>query len=48
MKGQDDPIILSRRERPHVVLDAKNRVVGMTAGVTEAWPCTSLLFVCLL
>ncbi len=40
VKGRDDPIILSRRERPHVVLDEKNRVIGMTAGVTEAWPCT--------
>ena len=33
--------ILSRRERPHVVLDADNRPVALTNGVTEAWPCTT-------
>lgn len=32
--------ILSRRERPHVVLDAKGALVALTNGVTEAWPCT--------
>lgn len=31
--------ILSRRERPHVVLDANNQPVALTNGVTEAWPC---------
>ena len=44
IEGQNDPIILSRRERPHVVLDAKNRVIGMTNGVTEAWPCMFFFF----
>lgn len=33
-------IILSRRERPHVVLNAHGAIVGVTHGVTEAWPCT--------
>jgi len=32
--------ILSRRERPHVVLDANGGLVALTNGVTEAWPCT--------
>ena len=36
--GQN-PKILSRRERPHVVLDAANEPVALTTGVTEAWPC---------
>ena len=35
------PKILSRRERPHVVLDATNQPVALTNGVTEAWPCCS-------
>jgi hypothetical protein len=33
-------ILLSRRERPHVVLGPKGEPVGLTNGVTEAWPCT--------
>lgn len=32
--------ILSRRERPHVVLGTNGVPVGLTNGVTEAWPCT--------
>lgn len=32
--------ILSRRERPHVVLNAQGKLLGLTNGVTEAWPCT--------
>ena len=32
--------ILSRRERPHVVLDGQGALLGLTNGVTEAWPCT--------
>ena len=32
--------ILSRRERPHVVLDARGQLLALTNGVTEAWPCT--------
>eukprot|EP00041_Stephanoeca_diplocostata_P007648 m.110131 g.110131 ORF g.110131 m.110131 type:complete len:127 (-) comp16973_c0_seq1:96-476(-) len=32
--------ILSRRERPHVVLGRKGEPIGLTNGVTEAWPCT--------
>ena len=36
--GQN-PKILSRRERPHVVFDAKGQPVALTTGVTEAWPC---------
>ena len=32
--------ILSRRERPHVVFDRQGIPLGLTNGVTEAWPCT--------
>ena len=32
--------ILSRRERPHVVLGKDGTPVALTNGVTEAWPCT--------
>ena len=32
--------ILSRRERPHVVLGPSGAPIGLTNGVTEAWPCT--------
>lgn len=36
--------ILSRRERPHVVMgridDGPIGPIGLTNGVTEAWPCT--------
>jgi hypothetical protein len=32
--------LLSRRERPHVVLGKTGAPVGLTNGVTEAWPCT--------
>ena len=35
------PKFLSRRERPHVVLNAQNQPVALTTGVTEAWPCCS-------
>ena len=31
---------LSRRERPHVVLDKAGVPIALTNGVTEAWPCT--------
>lgn len=34
------PKILSRRERPHVVLDKAGIPIALTNGVTEAWPCT--------
>jgi hypothetical protein len=30
--------ILSRRERPHVVLDKAGIPIALTNGVTEAWP----------
>jgi len=33
-------MILSRRERPHVVLGQDGTPIGLTNGVTEAWPCT--------
>ena len=32
--------ILSRRERPHVVLGKDGALIALTNGVTEAWPCT--------
>ena len=32
--------ILSRRERPHVVKGKNGEPIGLTNGVTEAWPCT--------
>ena len=32
--------ILSRRERPHVVLGPDRTPIALTNGVTEAWPCT--------
>ena len=32
--------ILSRRERPHVVMGKAGTPIGLTNGVTEAWPCT--------
>ena len=33
--------IFSRRERPHVVMGRKGEgPIGLTNGVTEAWPCT--------
>ena len=32
--------ILSRRERPHVVLGKGGKPIAVTNGVTEAWPCT--------
>ena len=38
--GADNKKILSRRERPHVVLDTDGSLVALTNGVTEAWPCT--------
>jgi len=31
--------ILSRRERPHVVLDKRGTLLALTNGVSEAWPC---------
>jgi hypothetical protein len=34
------PKILSRRERPHVVLGPNGTLLALTNGVTEAWPCT--------
>ena len=40
--GGGAPKILSRRERPHVVLDANGALLALTNGVTEAWPCTLL------
>eukprot|EP01043_Picozoa_sp_COSAG02_P035843 COSAG02_NODE_2592_length_8465_cov_2.118695_4_plen_83_part_00 len=30
--------VLSRRERPHVVLDQAGIPIALTNGVTEAWP----------
>ena len=33
-------LILSRRERPHVVFDPAGGLLALTNGVTEAWPCT--------
>ena len=33
------PKILSRRERPHVVLGKGGALLALTNGVTEAWPC---------
>jgi hypothetical protein len=38
--GTRPSLILSRRERPHVVLDANGELLALTNGVTEAWPCT--------
>ena len=32
--------ILSRRERPHVVLGPDRTPIALTNGVTEAWPYT--------
>ena len=40
VQGQNSKIV-SRRERPHVVLDGKGNLVGLTTAVTEAWPCTT-------
>jgi hypothetical protein len=40
MKDGSTHKILSRRERPHVVLDGKGNLIALTNGVTEAWPCT--------
>lgn len=38
---KSDAIILSRRERPHVVFDSSGKkMLGLINGVTEAWPCT--------
>jgi hypothetical protein len=38
--GGGPDLVLSRRERPHVVLNAKGKLLALTNGVTEAWPCT--------
>ena len=37
--GPVDSVLLSRRERPHVVIDNKGDLIGLSNGVTEAWPC---------
>lgn len=34
--------ILSRRERPHVVLNKAGTPIALTNGVTEAWPYAAL------
>ena len=31
---------LSRRERPHLVLDEQGEPLALTNGVTDEWPCT--------
>ena len=38
-RGGGRPKILSRSERPHVVLGEGGALLALTNGVTEAWPC---------
>ena len=39
--GTTRSISVSRRERPHIVLDAAGVPQALTNGVTPSWPCDS-------
>ena len=39
LRSDGSSVSLSRRERPHLVMDSDGTPVALTNGVTEAWPC---------